>query len=262
MLPIKALNDSKNLSAALMAWVLLSGCNRPNTASNVVAPGGEKSTATAALEAGAALLQNKEPLKTLDMYLDGFHFYSGAMQGQMEAHHYCGKLNEELIQCVIFDGNRKDAKLMGVEYIVSAKLFETLPAEERPLWHSHRYEVKSGALVAPGIPDAAEHALMKQLVSTYGKTWHTWHTDRQKTLPLGIPHAMMGFTKDGQLRSELLSERDQRFELSAEKKRSSRSDIQEPAAIAGADAWEQGPEQTVLLQRTSAAKSPSAAEPK
>lgn len=241
---------------------MLGACNRPNTTSNVVSPGGEKSATTAALEAGAALLQNKEPIKTLDMYLDGFHFYSGAMQGQMEAHHYCGKLNEDLIQCIIFDGNRKDAKIMGVEYIVSAKLFETLPDDERMLWHSHRYEVKSGALVAPGIPDAAEHELMKQLISTYGKTWHTWHTDRQKTLPIGIPHAMMGFTKDGQLHSELVSERDKRFEISSEKKRHSRADIAEPAAVAGADAWEQGAAQAVILSRTMASQKPSAAEPK
>jgi len=31
----------------------------------------------------------------------------------MEAHHYCSVVNEELNQCVIFDGNGKDAKIMG-----------------------------------------------------------------------------------------------------------------------------------------------------
>ena len=40
---------------------------------------------------------------------------------------------------------------------------------------------------------------MEQVVSTYGKTWHTWHTDRDKELPYGIPALMMGFTADGQL---------------------------------------------------------------
>jgi hypothetical protein len=65
-------------------------------------------------------MQDKPPIDALNAYLDGFHFYSGNMNGQMEAHHYCANLNEELIQCVIFDGNKKDARLMGVEYIVSA----------------------------------------------------------------------------------------------------------------------------------------------
>lgn len=224
-------------------------CNRPNTGSEVTAPGESKSPTTKVLEVGASLMQNREPLKTLDMYLDGFHFMSGALSEQMEAHHYCGKLNEELIQCVIFDGNQKDAKLMGVEYIVSERLFQSLPADERPLWHSHRYEVKSGALVAPGIPEAAEHTLMKQIVSTYGKTWHTWHTHRKDTLPLGLPHSMMGFTKDGQMRPELAAERDRRFDISTEKRRASRADLPEPAIAEGADAWEKDPDKAVLLQR-------------
>lgn len=30
-----------------------------------------------------------------------------------------------------------EPRIMGVEYIVSAKLFATLPAEEKKLWHSH-----------------------------------------------------------------------------------------------------------------------------
>jgi Protein of unknown function (DUF1264) len=32
---------------------------------------------------------------------------------------------------------------MGVEYIVSGRLFAGLPPEEKALWHSHVHEVKS-----------------------------------------------------------------------------------------------------------------------
>ncbi len=42
---------------------------------------------------------------------------------------------------------------MGVEYIVTGKIFATLPPEEKHLWHSHVYEVRSGSLAAPGIPE-------------------------------------------------------------------------------------------------------------
>jgi hypothetical protein len=31
----------------------------------------------------------------------------------------------------------------GVEYVVSEKVFQTLPAEEKQLWHSHNYEVSN-----------------------------------------------------------------------------------------------------------------------
>src|SRR5687768_13999525 len=103
----------------LALGALLTACGGSNTGSAVESPGAGKSAKTATLEAGAAALQDKPPLDALNAYLDGFHFYSGNMQAQMEAHHYCSVLNEELIQCVIYDGNVKNARIMGVEYIVS-----------------------------------------------------------------------------------------------------------------------------------------------
>ena len=218
----------------------LLSCGGENTSSYVKSPGQEKSAKTKVLETGAAVLQDKTPLKKLNMYLDGFHFYNGNIKGQMEAHHYCTKINEDLTQCVMYDGNGENAKIMGVEYIVSEKLFRTLPMAERELWHSHAYEVKSGELIAPGIPDVAEHELMEQIVSTYGKVIHTWHTDRDLELPMGIPQIMMGFTKDGQLDPKLLADRDARFKVKATEKRQQRADIPMPKPVPGANAWEQG----------------------
>lgn len=145
-----------------------------------------------------------------------------------------------VIQCVIFDGNEEKAKVTGVEYIVTAKLFAQLPAEEKHLWHSHVHEVKSGALIAPGIPEVAEHELMEKLVNTYGKTWHTWHTDQQHDLPIGAPQLMMGFTADGQLNETLRTDRDQRFDVSSAKKRENRADIPSPQIDPDADAWQKG----------------------
>jgi len=224
----------------LALGALLAACGGSNTASSVESPGAGKSAKTATLEAGAAALQDKPPLDALNAYLNGFHFYSGNMGAQMEAHHYCAVLNEELIQCVIYDGNVKDAKLMGVEYIVSERLFKSLPAQEKTLWHSHVHEVKSGQLVAPSIPQPAEHALMKKLVGTYGKTFHTWHTDLHKELPVGVPQLMMGFTADGQADAAMVAARDKRLGVDSAEKRRNREDIPSPAIAEGANSWQQG----------------------
>lgn len=218
----------------------MAACGGSNTPSNVDSPGQSKTAKTKVLEAGAAALQAKKPVDKLSIYLDGFHFYNGHQQSQMEAHHYCAKLNEDLIQCVIFDGNGDSAKIMGVEYIVSEKLFKTLPADEKKLWHSHRYEVKSGSLIAPGLPDLAEHELMESIVTTYGKTWHTWHTDQDLSLPYGSPALMMGFTQDGQLHQSLEQDRDRRFKLSTADKKKDRDDIPTRPVQPGADAWQTG----------------------
>ena len=218
----------------------LIGCGDKDTGSAVTAPGAQESAKTKVLEAGAALVQNKPPIEAINAYLNGFHFYSGKMNVQMEAHHYCSILNEEVIQCVIYDGNVKDAKIMGVEYIISAKLFSALPDAEKALWHSHVHEVKSGQLIAPGIPQIAEHELMEKLVHTYGKTWHTWHTDLNKALPIGVPQLMMGFTADGQADQKMVDARDARFNVQSAQKRESRADIAAPSIHPKADSWQHG----------------------
>lgn len=220
--------------------IALASCGDKQTESSVTAPGQPEAVKTKVLEAGAAALQNKPPIEALNAYLDGFHFYNGRQNVQMEAHHYCSILNEDVIQCVIYDGNVKDAKIMGVEYIISAKLFAGLPAAEKALWHSHVHEVKSGQLIAPGIPEVAEHELMEKLVNTYGKTWHTWHTDVHKELPLGVPQLMMGFTADGQADPKMVAARDQRFGVDSGKKKKERQDIAAPAIDPGANGWQHG----------------------
>lgn len=229
------------IGSVVLATTALLGCSRENnTASNVTAPGQPETAKTKALEVGAVVLQNKPPIEAINAYLDGFHFYSGRQNVQMEAHHYCAILNDDVIQCVIYDGNVKDAKIMGVEYIVSAKLFADLPAEEKALWHSHVQEVKSGQLIAPGIPEVAEKELMKKLIGTYGKTWHTWHTDVDKQLPLGVPQLMMGFTADGQADPAMIASRDQRFGMNSAETKKQREDIPAPQIDPGANGWLHG----------------------
>lgn len=218
-------------------------------------PGEPASLTTRALDAGAALLQDKPPIDAINAYLDGFHFYSGKMGAQMEAHHYCANLNEEVVQCVIYDGRSRSARLMGLEYIISARLFAQLPAAEKVFWHSHVHEVKSGQLVAPGIPEVVERQLMKRLVGTYGKTWHTWHgshtaaaphTPQQlqahtsDALPMGVPQLMMGFTADGQADAAMVARRDAALDIDSAARRERRAGIPSPGIDAAADAWQKG----------------------
>jgi hypothetical protein len=169
-----------------------------------VTPQGEgRSAWRATLELGAGLLQDTAPLKDFDVYVAGLHCAKDEPGMQMEAHHFCRQVNQDLLQCILFDGNTRDANLIGIEYIVSERLFETLPDEERALWHPHNYEILSGQLVAPGLPEVAERAFLKELMNSYGKTWHTWHTGRHDgepgdRLPLGTPKLMWSFNRDGE----------------------------------------------------------------
>ncbi len=179
------------------------------------------------LDAASQVMQRKYPMEAMSTYLNGFHHYADDMGRQVEASHFCIHLEHDLHQCVIFDSNRSDARLIGIEYIISAERYERLPEEEKPLWHSHHYEVKSGILVAPGIPELAERSYFEDLVTTYGKTFHTWQIDRDD-FPYGIPQLMMAFTRDGQIDEELMKRRDERLGISTEERRSKRADIAMP----------------------------------
>lgn len=69
-------------------------------------PSGEaKSANTKSLEAGAKILQGTAPLKPFNVYLDGFRAMKVHPEMQMEAHHYCHQVNEDLARCILFDGN-------------------------------------------------------------------------------------------------------------------------------------------------------------
>ena len=201
------------------------------------------------LDAAAGAIQRKYPVEAMSTYLNGFHMYADEMGRQVEAAHFCIHLRHDLHQCVIFDRNAPDARLIGIEYIISEERFRGLPDGEKRLWHSHHHEVKSGILVAPGIPDLAEHAYFSDLVTTYGKTFHTWQYDRDD-FPYGIPQLMMGFTEDGQADEAMIRDRDRRLGVSTEHKRQNRADIPDPAVVPGANFWESGRTVQTRLEET------------
>lgn len=200
------------------------------------------------LDGASRALQTKYPLEAMSTYLDGLHMYADDMGRQVEAAHFCIHLRHDLHQCVIFDRNAPDARLIGIEYIISAERFDALPTEEKRLWHSHHYEVKSGILTAPGVPEIAEHSYFKDLVTTYGKTFHNWQYDRDD-FPFGIPQLMMGFTEDGQADEKLLRDRDARVGVSTKNRRAHREDIADPHVAPEANTWESGQSVQTTLEK-------------
>jgi len=172
------------------------------------------------------------------MYLDAFHFTNGDLCSQMEAHHYCSTLDNGVIQCILYSNNTQGARLMGVEYIITSDKFGQLDDDERRLWHSHVYEVKSGLLVAPLLSPQDEHSNFTQFINTYGKTWHTWNVDSD--IPYGIPKLMMSFVENGQINPDLVTERDSRLNTNTTMNMNQRSDIPSNPILFGSDSWRRG----------------------
>lgn len=218
-----------------VAAALAGGCDRFDGRKPTVA-----SQPGALLEPVADRLEPKPPTAAMAMHLDSFVFRSGELRDQHRVQHFCGQASPQVLQCATFDGTGPNARLTGVQYVISESTFEALPDDEKVFWHSQVFTVKAGALIAPGLPEDTEHALARRLVRTYAKTWRIWPSERDGTVPLGVPQLMMGFTRDGQLDPVRLAERDRELGVANSEKRRQRADLPDGPVAPGAEAWQQG----------------------
>ncbi|KAF1949836.1 DUF1264-domain-containing protein [Byssothecium circinans] len=212
--------------------------------------GAPESATNKTLETGAAAVQNIAPVQRICAHLNAFHVYADDPKRNVEANHYCSHLNDEVRQCILYDSPEPPAKIIGIEYMITPRLFKTLDAEEQKLWHTHVFEVKSGMLIMPKptvVPDAAweiaENKEMEQVVQLYGKVYHLWQTDRGDALPLGEPKLMTSFTEKAQMPDfeERVGDRDKRFGSDWKRKAESRGYIEEPVLEGNADwTWKKG----------------------
>src|SRR5690606_14184003 len=147
-------------------------------------------------------------------YLVGFHPSKADPTQQMEAHHYCNQLNEDFAQCVLFDGNSDDARMVGIEYIVSAATYEALPDAAKAYWHPHNFEILAGQLRMPRLRDAGAKAAMATKLSSYGKTGHPAMSAAPghdgDPLPLGPAQLQWSCNRDGEVEPGLVEARDKR----------------------------------------------------
>lgn len=199
---------------------------------------------------GRKALAGPAPMDAVDLYFSTFHFTNGDMGQQIETHHFCTILNDDVAQCVIYDGNGPAATLLGIEYLISERLFCELPEEEKQLWHSHEYEVKSGEMAIPGLPRKRELELLNSLRKSYGKIWQTWDVHGNRQVPLGIPKLLMAFTDEGQIHPALVAERDRLLQISTARNRASRALLPNGPVIHGADTWQIGQIKQLTLAST------------
>jgi hypothetical protein len=161
------------------------------------------------------------PVEALHAHFCGIHLAKTNPGFQIIVQHYCMSRSEEMHQCLLYDSADKSAKLLGVEYIISNRLYQELPEVEKKYWHPHTYEVLAGGLIAPGMKPDDELAFMKALLTTWGKTWHTWPNPSTK-VPVGEPLLMWASTGDGQISEEVLAARDRQFNVSVARIRAER----------------------------------------
>jgi hypothetical protein len=165
--------------------------------------------------------QRLAPVANLHAHFCGIHMAKKDPKFQIVTQHYCAAVSDEVHQCLLFDSCDKGAKLLGVEYIISDRLYRELDDQEKKYWHAHTYEVLGGGLIAPGMSPADEMKFMKVLLNTWGKTWHTWPDPKTK-VPVGEPLLIWSLMADGQADEKVVAARDKEFGVSTAKIREQR----------------------------------------
>jgi Protein of unknown function (DUF1264) len=113
----------------------------------------------------------------------GVHLQKDRPSNAQVAYHFCKPLNDDVSQCLLYDGTGPDARLIGVEYLVSDAVYRTMPEAERAYWHDHNHEVDARLIRSLTQSGAEEAATLAKVRTLWGKVYHTWVAG--KTYPEG-----------------------------------------------------------------------------
>ena len=100
-------------------------------------------------------------------------------------HHYCKPVSGGLTECQLYDSDKPDARLIGVEVIVNKETWNKFSKKEKGLWHYHKTEIPKVDAVLPDVSPEEAAKIIKSIDETYGKVYILW--DPAKKEPLGNP---------------------------------------------------------------------------
>jgi Protein of unknown function (DUF1264) len=158
---------------AAIAGVVFAAISSTTTTTTVMAQQDTNATTTAT-----------RPTEGYDAHAVGIRSIYGSPE--METHFYC-KMNENIVAtCQIYDSSSANATLIGIEYIISAEQFNSLPEEEKPNWYIINETLAQRTnLRIPELSQEESNQALSGFLGTYGKLILTWNP--QNPLPSTLP---------------------------------------------------------------------------
>ncbi|CAI5475357.1 unnamed protein product [Closterium sp. Yama58-4] len=137
--------------------------------------------ATSALETTASLLQSFRPLKSFCQHVSTWAHYAQSPGRMIETHHLVARLTEDVLQCIVFDSDQPNARIVGVEYIVTESVFKKLPEEE----NLNALCVPSKTITPftqhpAGVEYIVTEAVFKKLPEEEKHLWHSHYYEASK----------------------------------------------------------------------------------
>lgn len=94
----------------------------------------------------------------------------------LEAHHYCRQGGDIAVTCLIFDSKSTDANLIGIDYIISASDYNSLPDREKPNWvHMTEELAEEEQINFPYLTPQQTQELFQKIGDAYSKLIVTWN---------------------------------------------------------------------------------------
>jgi hypothetical protein len=102
------------------------------------------------------------------------------------AHHWCKPVSGGMTECLIFDSDAPDARLVEVETVITPAVYNSLSPEEQALWHYHKVEIPKVNAKLPDMTPAEAAKTVAAMSDTYGKVWMLWDPLANAN-PVGMP---------------------------------------------------------------------------
>ena len=130
-----------------------------------------------------AAAQAAKPTEGWSLHIDAKKHFPNLPD--MVAHHYCKPVSDGLTECQLYDSDKPDARLVGVEVIVDKATWQKFSKKEKALWHHHKDEIPKVDAKLPDVSPEEAAKIVKSLEDTYGKVYILWGPAKKE--PTGKP---------------------------------------------------------------------------
>ena len=90
-------------------------------------PGRLTAVSSRVLDMGAQMVQALKPVQQMKLHACSFALYAHDLRRQMEVHHFLSRLNQDVVQCAVYDSDKPSARLIGARR--RRRLFPCLPLQ-------------------------------------------------------------------------------------------------------------------------------------
>jgi len=141
--------------------------------------------------------------------VDGYNLHLSALRHvfddpSLRVQHYCKPNNKIAFVCQLYDSTSRNATLIGIEYIITADQYKSLPNREKPNWIDISHAQSAHAMF-PELSAAQVKALfMGKLLGTHGKVIITWDPrDKLPAFPPEVEQEQVPFMLNATVKPEI-----------------------------------------------------------